>query len=424
MAASILLAVLGGAALLGVANARWPARGRLLVGVSWLAAFVTTELAVQLLAFGAVAGGALVALGGLGDAMGWAGLGALLVAEAVAVPLVVRARRTMVDLDPDVVEVDLGDDVESPVPYPRSHLLLPLLAWRRADVRRTRGVVYARHGRLRLRLDVYAPAPRPDRPLPAIVQVHGGGWVFGSRHEQGVPLLGHLAANGWVGFNVDYRLSPRATFPDHLVDVKRAIAWVREHAEEYGVDPSFIALTGGSAGGHLAALAALTADDKTLQPGFEEADTSVDACVPFYGVYDMVDPDGIHITLLHDILERLVFKATRARAPERFRDASPLHRVHAGAPPFLVVHGERDSLVPPEDARRFVERLREASDAPVLHAEMLGGQHAFDILPSWRTIPVIEAIERFLAATRARAGGLTPQAGAAGTRSAELPSSA
>ena len=102
------------------------------------------------------------------------------------------------------------------------------------------------------------------------------------------------------------------------------------------------------------------------------------------------------------MLERYVFKALREDRPELFRDASPTYRVHPGAPPFLVIHGDVDSLTPVEDARRFVERLREATDSPVLYAEMHGGQHAFDLVPSLRTAPVIEAIERFLHTVRSR----------------------
>jgi acetyl esterase/lipase len=272
--------------------------------------------------------------------------------------------------------------------------------FRRRGVRVVRGVEYARRGNLRLRLDVYMPHEPARHPRPAIVQVHGGGWIIGSRREQAIPLLTHLAANGWVGFNIDYRLSPRATFPDHLVDVKQAIAWVRDNADEYGVDPSFVALTGGSAGGHLCALAALTADDPALQPGFEDADTSVAAAVPFYGAYDLLDEAGRHAPVVHRILERWVLKARRRDEPERFRLASPMYRLHAEAPPMFVIHGERDSMLPVEEARLFAQRLREISDQPVLYAEMVGGQHAFDLIPSWRTVPVIDAIERFLATVR------------------------
>jgi acetyl esterase/lipase len=287
--------------------------------------------------------------------------------------------------------------------FPTSHLLVPpLMLWPRG-VRRLRGIEYARPAGKRLRLDVYMPAEPPDPgPRPAIVQVHGGGWIVGTRTEQGIPLLNHLAAHGWVGFNIDYRLSPRATFPDQIVDVKRAIAWVREHGAEYGADPGFVCITGGSAGGHLCALAALTADDPSLQPGFEEIDTSVAAAVPFYGVYDLTDPETIYYPELREwVLEQVVFKTRLADDPEAFRAASPTHRVRADAPPFLVIHGDRDTLVPVADARRFVAELRAVSESPALFAELAGAEHAFDVVPSVRTARVVETIERFLAAVRA-----------------------
>ena len=290
---------------------------------------------------------------------------------------------------------------------PRSHLVIPPLAFVTRGVNRTRGVKFAEVDGTKLRLDIYRPAdddPHDDLIQPAVIQVHGGGWLAGSRFEQGIPLLNHMAAIGWVGFNVDYRLSPQATFPDHVVDVKRAIAWVRENAEDLGIDPEMICLTGGSAGGHLTALAALTADDPDLQPGFEDADTSVAAAVAVYGVFDLTDSETIYYPELREwVLERNVFKIRFADDPERFRAASPTHRVHPGAPPFLVIHGERDTLVPVADARRFVAELRAISDSPALYAELAGAEHAFDIVPSVRTARVVETIERFLATIHAGA---------------------
>jgi len=271
------------------------------------------------------------------------------------------------------------------------------MLWRRG-VRRIRGVEFARYGNKRLLLDVYMPSAPAVGPRPTLVQIHGGGWIAGSRLEQGIPLLNHMAAHGWVCFNADYRLSPRATFPDHLIDVKRAIAWVREHAEEYGADPDFVCITGGSAGGHLIALAALTDDDPSLQPGFEEADTSVAAAVPFYGLYDLTDSEQVQYPELREwVFERYVLKVAYADAPESYEAASPRHRVHADAPPFLVIHGDRDSLVPVEEARAFVRELRAVSTSPVFYAELAGAEHAFDIGPSVRTARVVETIERFLA---------------------------
>ena len=84
------------------------------------------------------------------------------------------------------------------------------------------------------------PRPAPPIGVPPLLQIHGGAWVIGDKREQGLPLMHHLAASGWVCFNANYRLSPRATLPDHLVDCKRALAWIREHADEYGVDPDFV----------------------------------------------------------------------------------------------------------------------------------------------------------------------------------------
>ena len=284
--------------------------------------------------------------------------------------------------------------------FPVSQLVFPpLMLWPRG-VRHRRAVEFARDGDRPLLLDVYEPRAPSIAPRPAIVQVHGGGWIVGTRSEQGIPLLNHLAVHGWVGFNIDYRLSPAATFPDQLVDVKRAIAWVREHAAEYGADPDFVCLTGGSAGGHLCALAALTADDPSYQPGFEDADTSVAAAVPFYGVYDMTNAEGDYYPELRWVLEELVFKARIEDDPESFRAASPTYRVHADAPPFCVFHGDHDTLVPVADARRFVRELRAVSSQPVVYAELAGAEHAFDILPSVRTARVVETIERFLATIR------------------------
>ena len=285
---------------------------------------------------------------------------------------------------------------------PRSHLVIPPLAFVTRGVKRTRGVKFAEVDGMNLRLDVYRPAdddPDDDLIQPAVIQVHGGGWLAGSRFEQGIPLLNHLASIGWVGFNIDYRLSPQATWPDHVVDVKRAIAWVRENATELGIDPEMICLTGGSAGGHLTALAALTPGDPDFQPGFEEADTSVAAAVPFYGVFDLTDANGFYYPQLRSyVFEQLVFKRPYAEAAELYRAASPTFRVHEDAPPFLVIHGERDTLVPVEDARHFAEALRAVSREPVRYVELPGAEHAFDIWPSERTARISEGIGRFLTA--------------------------
>src|SRR5262249_61261440 len=110
---------------------------------------------------------------------------------------------------------------------------------------RTRDVAYHEVDRHRLGLDVYRHRDRPTG-CPTLLQGHGGGWVLGSKNEQGIPLMLPLASHGWVCVSADYRLSPRATFPEPLIDLKHALRWIREQGPAYGVDPDFVVVTGGS----------------------------------------------------------------------------------------------------------------------------------------------------------------------------------
>ena len=377
----------------------WSLRRRL---ARWIAGSIVREYAWGLAIANALVIAGLVALDTLDSALGVAVIAVLVAAELALARLAARSLGAAEQLREALAELETPAD-ERRSRFPVSHVIFPPLMFWRRGVRRVRGVEFARYGKKRLLLDVYMPAEPAAAPRPSLVQIHGGGWIAGSRSEQGIPLLNHMASCGWVCFNADYRLSPRATFPEHLIDVKRAIAWVREHAHEYGADPEFVCITGGSAGGHLVALAALTPDDPSLQPGFEDADTSVAAAVPFYGVYDLTDTAGVHYPELREwVFERYVLKVAYEDAPERYAEASPLHHVRADAPPFLVIHGDHDTLVPVEQARGFVRELRAASTRPVLYAELAGAEHAFDIGPSVRTARVVEAIERFLATVRAR----------------------
>lgn len=408
--ASVLLLLHGLLAVALVLNARAPRHAWWSILVRWPLAWAARELTTMLVLGGLALAALLVAVGALDDLIGRIGLGLVAAAATAGVVWIVHARGATVTIAGQVADLEL-DDEDGPR-VPRLQAWIPLLMLRDRDVRHVRGVPFTppEPGLRPRRLDVYLPArdAAPGERRPAVIQVHGGGWVVGSRKEQGIPLLNHLARCGWVGFNVDYRLSPFATWPDHVVDVKRAIAWVREHADEYDVDPGFIAITGGSAGGHLSAFAALTAEDRTLQPGFEDADCSVQAAVPFYGVYDLLDEERTSLPLLHPwVLEPLVFKQRRDVAPEAFVAASPYSRVHEDAPPWLTIHGGADSLIPASQARRFAARLAEVSGAPSGYVELRGGEHAFDLIPSWRTIPVVETIERFLRTVHARRGATT-----------------
>jgi acetyl esterase/lipase len=391
--------------------------------VSFFAGWLVGELAMHVLVVQAFVAAAFVVLGGLAH---WSGYVALALSVATCALLVLSQRQAA--RAGDVVTKAFQDALGEETSLPAIGSLPPALdSWRIAlpfPVRHS-GVISTWHREFHkadgvtLRLDVHRARSHRGSG-PTLVYVHGGGWVIGHRERQGLPLMLHMAAQGWVCVSVDYRLSPRATFPDHLVDVKRALAWVRAHAEELGADPSFIAIAGNSSGAHLAALAALTANASEYQPGFEGEDTSVAACMGFYGVYDFLDRRG-HWPHhgMQRLLERHVMKARRAQARAEYAAASPVARVHPDAPPFLLVHGTHDTLSPVDESRQLFEALRATSRAPVVYLELPGAQHAFDIFPSVRTGHVVDGATRFLALVQAsravsepriRRGGFTATA--------------
>ncbi|WP_217919844.1 alpha/beta hydrolase [Actinomadura sp. BRA 177] len=227
----------------------------------------------------------------------------------------------------------------------------------------------------RNRLDVYRHRSAPEGG-PTLVYFHGGGYFSGRKNREARPLLYRLASQGWVCVSANYRLRPDAGFIDHLTDAKRVIAWTREHGHEYGSDTDTLVMAGSSAGAHLTSLCALTQNDPAYQPGFESADTSIAAAVCLYGYFG--DYYG------HD----------------EGSGSSPLAHVRADAPPFFIVHGDADTLVPVREARHFAGVLRGVSDAPVVYAELPGAQHAFDLFHSLRFDRVVYAVESFAAWVR------------------------
>lgn len=294
-----------------------------------------------------------------------------------------RARATEAQL-PEQVRTELGASTSTSIDgvIPRTNRGPWPLLHRSYTSPSTRGIRYGEHGRFNT-LDVWRRSDVPGL-TPVLVQIHGGGWSIGDNRTQGVPLMSHMAGAGWTCVAPRYRLSPRATWPDHLDDVMLALDWVRQNIESYGGDPSFVALTGGSAGAHLAALAGLTSDDP------------VQAVVPFYGIYDWVDAGAANNPAVRHLLETHVVKQTVAESLDTFRDASPIEHVSENAPPFYVIHGANDSLLHVEPARQFVEQLRAVSKQPVLYSELPLTQHSFDLFRTPRSRGACEAVEMFL----------------------------
>lgn len=283
-------------------------------------------------------------------------------------------------------------------------VLAPFWMGHRA-VDRIRDLRYAEGAGRRHLLDVYRPRPPVER-APVLLQIHGGAWMIGSKNSQGGPIMQAMASAGWVCVSINYRLSPRATWPDHLLDCKLAMRWIRENIAGHGGDPHRVVVTGGSAGAHLAAMLALTANDPEYQPGFEEIDTSVVGCVPMYGPYAL---DEIFGRASWSRLGRrvgghmgaLVLGANVADDPAAYRDASPIQAVQPGAPPFLVVHGTIDNLVPVEQARNFATALREMG-TEVTYVELPGAPHAFDIFHSEWADSAVSGVARWLSWLLAR----------------------
>lgn len=253
-------------------------------------------------------------------------------------------------------------------------ILLPFER-RRAGVERVRDLAYGPDPAHRL--DLYRSRSTADGPRPILIQFHEGGFVQGGKSREAVTLLNQLAAHGWLCLSADYRLREAATWPNPLIDAKRAIAWAREHAREHDADPDQVFLAGGSAGGHMALNAVLTPDDDRFQPGFEDADTSVTAAVSLYG-----------------------YLGGRSSDPA----SSPVALAGPDAPPMLLVQGGNDTGlgVPVSTAREWARELRAGSDEPVVHAELPAAQHAFDLFASVRARTTADAVEDFLAWARSQ----------------------
>ncbi len=339
-----------------------------------------------------------VALLDPGDAPVRAGLCLLLLSMVGKLVLLKRHFETGHQLE-RALQSGLGIDFANLIPPERRRRLsrqifardwLRPLAFKRYGVRRERDIPYGEAGKRNF-LDVYTPSVA-GAARPVLLQIHGGAWLVGHKGEQALPLMHYMASLGWVVVAVNYRLAPRATFPDPMVDIKKAIAWIRENIEQWGGNPDFIAVTGGSAGGHLTALTALSGNYAPWQPGFEGADTRVQAAMPLYGVYDLCDRAGIrHGTRIDNYVIEQLMKTTPEQDPEAFDLASPVCWISTDVPPLFVLHGSHDTLVWIEEARRFVAELSAVSSQPLVYAELAGAQHAFDTVHSPRTAHYLNA---------------------------------
>jgi acetyl esterase len=234
---------------------------------------------------------------------------------------------------------------------------LPALAGLKTDIE------FAKPGDVSLTLDAFVP--EGAGPFPTCILVHGGGFTKGDKTTFIKPLFEPLGKAGFTWFTINYRLAPGHRWPACPDDVETAIRWVREHAAEYRVDPARIALIGESAGGHLVSMAGVRS----------HGDTAVAAVVPFYGPHDLVfqaenrKSVGSGLAGLFGISDELNEASRKV-----LRDASPSQFVKAGLPPFLLIHGDKDTTVPYEQAIRFQKQMKEHGNTCDL-ITIPGGSH-------------------------------------------------
>ena len=248
-----------------------------------------------------------------------------------------------------------------------------------SGVRVEKGIVYL-DGDRKEKADLYFPATMPaDKKLPALVWIHGGGWSSGVRDaKREVSVCSTLARNGYVMMSIDYILSDRkqAVWPTNLWDCKTAVRWLRKNADHLGVDADRIGVAGGSAGGHLAAMVALTtpADGLDPQAPFGDVSCAVKCCVDLYGIAD--------IGSYHDVT---MLEKKFAEAPELYRAASPVTYVRSNSVPILICHGTADTTVSIQQSELFDQTLTRSG--VVHHFEAVtNAAHTFDLQPAQKDL--------------------------------------
>jgi acetyl esterase/lipase len=248
-----------------------------------------------------------------------------------------------------------------------------------SDIVERKNLAYVTHGGPSQTLDLYAPKKAKDVPL--VVWIHGGAFFFGSKEgfpAELVPL--HLLLEGYAVASINYRLSPEAVFPAQLEDCKAAVRWLRAHADEFGIDPNRIGVWGASAGGNLAALVGTTGEIRDFEVGENLGYSSrVQAVCDFFGPTDFLQidanrlPDG-QIHNAPDSPESKLVGGPIQDNPDKVRRVNPITYVTKSAPPFLIVHGTLDRLVPFNQSQLLVAALK-AAGASVKFHPVEGGGH-------------------------------------------------
>ncbi len=231
----------------------------------------------------------------------------------------------------------------------------------------------------KLLLDVYLPVGLKGQ-LPAVLVIHGGGWIGGDKADAyNSEVSKSLASEGFVVFCVNYRLVPKARYPAQLDDVQRAVRWVRAHADEYGIDAKRVGATGDSAGGHLASLLGTRETRDNSDEKLAAFSSKVKCVVDLYGPSDfMADKSTSKLPSFASNLVTNFFGIKREDALELYREGSPISHVDKSSAPFLIMHGDKDPLVPADQSNRLAEALKKAG-VEVRLIVMLNDGHGFKL---------------------------------------------
>jgi acetyl esterase/lipase len=247
------------------------------------------------------------------------------------------------------------------------------------DTKILRDIAYVAKGHERQKLDLYLP-PGATNPMPVIIWVHGGAWKGGSKEN--CPALRHLQ-RGYAVASLNYRLSQHAIFPAQIEDCKAAIRWLRAHAQEHNLDPDRFAAWGSSAGGHLVALLGTSGDVKSFDVGENLTFSSrVQAVVDFFGPTDFTQmsryapKDGPFDHDAADSPESLLIGGAIQENKDKAAKANPITYVSREDPPFLIMHGDQDNLVPYQQSELLHKALQEAG-VPVTLKIVAGAGHGF-----------------------------------------------
>jgi acetyl esterase/lipase len=243
-----------------------------------------------------------------------------------------------------------------------------------------RDLPYVPNGHFRQKLDLYLPEAEQTTPL--IVWIHGGAFRMGDKGGN-VPteyLKAGYADDGFAVASLNYRLSQHALFPAQIQDCKAAVRWLRAHAAEYNLDPTRFAAWGPSAGGHLAAMLGVTGYVSEYEVGAHlDQSSRVQAVVDYFGPTDFLQMDAHRVPggMVHDTPdspESALIGGPIQEHPEAVARANPITYVRPDAPPFLIVHGDQDPLVPHHQSELLVAALKEAG-VPVTFYTVAGAGH-------------------------------------------------